>query len=1103
MRLLRTLHGPAHTKCWAWMFLFLFAPVLLFAQAKKITGTVTDENGKPVSSASITIRNKNGGTTTDDAGKFSISAIPGDVLVISSVNSEPAIVTVGSQPSVQISLKSKSGVIDDIVVVGYATQKKTDMTGSVSTISAKELDNRPVTNLSSALAGLATGVFVKQSSGAPGSDGASLTIRGVGTLSSTSVLVLVDGVISSMDAVNPNDVESVTILKDASSASIYGTLAANGVVLITTKKGTKLKPTVTYSGIFSQTTPTGVPKFVSNSAQYMQLINQSSTNVGSSTIFDSATIIQPFIDASKNPNGLTSLGVPNYVAYPNTNWEDVLFQHKFLQNHNVSVSGGNERTTYNVSLGYLNNPGLIANSQAEKYQFRTNLESKIGDNITVGTQTFGYYQTVGLTDQSSLGLFNYLVQTSPMIYPYYNGKYGSTSAVGDVIGQASNLLYFTNNSVGSKASTYLNTTWYAKVKLMKGLYFEPKVNYQTRFDESNTSSDPTATERWNFLTMQLVTAPTQASQLSTSNSFTKYWNYTLESVLRYNTTVARQHNIGALIGFNQYYNNQYSTSITGKGLIDPSVPAISTATSFPSNPSGSATDWAMRSWFGRINYNFNERYLVEANIRSDASSRFGPTKRNAVFPSVSAGWNLSKERFMAGLHDLNIQNLKLRGSWGQVGNTISVINGSTNNYIWQAIYGTVPYAFNNVGITGVRVSQYPNGDMTWETTNVTNLGLDATLLKKLNLSLEWYSRRTTGILFQPPIDPTAGTAQAPVINQAVVLNNGVELTAGWRDRIGKVDFSVNGNFSYNYLNKVLQYKGPLVEGWTTDASGNKTYSSNIGAVSAGSTQRIVEGHMINEYYLQTVYHGDASYTNSDGSVNPNGGPKDGMIRTPQDLNWVRQMIAAGYKFPVNTVGKGQLYYGDLIYADNNGDKQYGLTNDQQFQKVSSTPKYVFGFNINAAWNGIDLSMIWSGAAGMKYYWNQTYYNSGTVALGGQIPERIANDHYYYNEANPSDPRNSVNGFFPRLKYSDNINNIASTFWFYNASYLRLKNLQIGYTIPDKIIKRVGSYISRVRAFVSGENLITITQFPGPDPENGTGVGYPSMKQYAFGINVTF
>ncbi|MGF7230583.1 MAG: SusC/RagA family TonB-linked outer membrane protein, partial [Arachidicoccus sp.] len=243
---------------------------------------------------------------------------------------------------------------------------------------------------------------------------------------------------------------------------------------------------------------------------------------------------------------------------------------------------------------------------------------------------------------------------------------------------------------------------------------------------------------------------------------------------------------------------------------------------------------------------------------------------------------------------------------------------------------------------------------------------------------------------------------------------------------------------------------------------------------------------------------------ADGSVDPKGGPKSGMVRTPQDMAWVQAMQAAGYSFaPVNTIGKGQLYYGDLIYADNNGDGIYGGSNDQKFMNISNSPKIGFGLNLSASWKGLSLSMIWAGASGKDYLWNQSYYNSVTMALGGTEPSRIVNDHYYYNDNNPSDPKNNINGFFPRLKQSDNIDNVASTFWLYKASYIKLKNIQIGYTLPRQLLGKVKDYIQSCNIFLSGENLLTITKYPGPDPEIGTAVTYPLMKQYAFGINVKF
>jgi hypothetical protein len=343
-----------------------------------------------------------------------------------------------------------------------------------------------------------------------------------------------------------------------------------------------------------------------------------------------------------------------------------------------------------------------------------------------------------------------------------------------------------------------------------------------------------------------------------------------------------------------------------------------------------------------------------------------------------------------------------------------------------------------------------------------------------------------------------GVVDPPTKNTASVLNRGAEITFTWKDKIGKVNYSVSGNFAYNY-NEVTKYQGKLKEGWITDSQ----YTSNLGDVSsANGSKYTLEEHIINEHYLYERYHGNTSYQNSDGTVNINGGPKDGMIRTPEDLDWIRAMQTAGYKFgPVNSVGKSQLYYGDFIYADLNGDGIYGNTYDRSFTNKSESPKYIYGFNLYADWNGFDLSMQWAGSAGMYYFWHENYANSSTIGLGFAIPKPVADNHYYYNESKPDDLANNIFGKYPRMKRIDSQNNINNDFWLYDASYLKLKNLQIGYSLPKHWLEKI--YINRLRVYVSGENLLTITSYPGLDPEIGASIEYPTMRRYALGINVSF
>lgn len=1061
-----------------------------FAQATKITGIVNDEKGETLPGVSVKVKGTATGAVTDMKGKYSINVPDKNaVLVFSFIGYVEQQKSVGASTNVSVVMVQQSSALNEVVVVGYGTQKKVDLTGSVATISGKDIANRPVTNLSNSLAGLASGLYVNQSSGQPGSDGSSLSIRGLSTLSSSSVLVLIDGVRGSLDAVNPQDVESVTVLKDAASTAIYGSLAANGVVLITTKKGTG-KPSLTYSGIFSSTRPALIPKFVTNSVDYMNLINEASTNVGGAIIY-SPDIIQPYIDANNNPSGLTAQGIPNNVAYANTDWAKATIKKSTLQNHNLSLSGKVENTSYQLSLGYLNNPGIIDNTAYTDYRLRINLESKVNNFVTVGTNTFGDFGNYSLANVSDF--LNYLRQIAPMAYPYYQGYYGIDPVPVD--GSTGNVLSRLRGSQGSRNATAISTTWYLKAQLAKGLSFEPRFNYSPNFSETNTYTDPQALRFKNFQTNVITQSNDQVDPTAstTGNSFSKSYTLTMESLLRYNTTIATNHHIDLLGGYNQYKVYAYGTSISAKGLVDGSVTAISTASSFPTNPSGGSTNnYAFRSFFGRANYNFKDKYLFEANLRRDGSSRFGPLNQYGYFPSFSAGWNLDKEAIFKDFFEKSkINNLKIRASYGKVGNVAS------GNYDWQALYSTTGYSLNGVSVVGLRTSKIGNPALHWETTEETDLGLDLVALKGLTFTADWFNKNTSGILFLPTIDITQGTATAPTINLAGVQAKGIEFTLGWNSSAGQLRYGVTGNFAYYYQNKVVNYKGPVTTTYGVNpVDGSVSTANNLAAVSSGGNNRVVEGHRINEYYLQTVYKGTGTYTTSSGAVDPKGGPKDGMIRTDADLNWVKAMQAAGYKFgPVNTVGVGNLYKGDLIYADNNNDGTYGNATDAQFLDYSTQPKYVFGLNLNAAYKGFNLSMIFAGGAGMKFYTQYDYINSVFLRTASSIPQRVADNHY--SASNP-------NAYYPRVKATDAINNVASDFWLASGSYLKLKNVQLGYSLPQNIVNRLGGVIKSLNVYVTGENLLTISNYNIGDPEQGSlGTPYPIMKQYSLGVNVKF
>ncbi len=1075
------------------MFLMLFLALGLkgWTQEFPVSGIVKDSAGIPVQGASVVIKEKKGsGTQTNGAGEFVIRAAIGQTLVISSVGFGAQEVKVSGQEPIMVTLRTSSGIGDEVVVVGYATQRKVNMTGSVSAVGSKLIENRPVTNPSQALTGLAPGVFVRQTTGQPGRDGADIRIRGLGTLNNNNPFVLIDGIQGTLDAVNPLDIESISILKDAASAAIYGAQAANGVILVTTKKGSRSRTNVTYTGLFSTATPMNKIDLVSDHASYMRLINEAGANLGQPALFSEA-LITDWENAKKNPNTIGAHGYPNSVLYPNTDWFDVMMQSKLQQIHNVGVSGGNDKVMYQLSLNYMDNPGIMENSGIKRFQLRTNLDAKINKVITVGTQTFASQETGQLGNVQTM--FSFLWASAPGQVPYYDGKYGGAND--PVITNTNNPLFTINQQSGKIVTNRFNTTVYMNLNLAKGLVMENRFNYQTRMIERNSNQNPF--DRWNFLLNQAFTQANTVDQLGVNYSFAKDYRVVADLILRYNKKFNQDHDFGVLAGYNQNYFNAYDFRTQKQGLIDPSLTTLSTANLMILSE-GTETDNAIQSFFGRLNYAYKGKYLLEANMRYDGSSRFAPDTRWGAFPSFSAGWRISEEGFMRGLND-HIQNLKLRASWGQLG------NNQVGDYDWQANYGSAGYSFNRLQVNALRQGRLGNPALRWEKTTIADIGLEGNLFNnRVKFELDWYDKYTDGILTVPPIFLTMGTVGAPFTNTAAVRNSGIEAMVGWNSNPSKeFRFGISGNFSYN-KNIVDKYKGPLQEGYITDAAGNKVWQSNIGDVSDGGNQRIIEGQPINAHYIFKLHRGSGAYFNTDGTPNPAAGPASGMIRTPEDLQWLQAMMAAGYSFlPTNRIGAQQITYGDFIYADVNGDGIFGNNFDRSFTGTNELPRFNFGLNFNASWKGFDFSMIWAGSSGMQYFWNQRIYNTTNLRAGMSISERVANDRYFYNAADPNDPRNNINASFPRLKLIDNEpqNNLASDFFIYDATFIKLKNMQIGYTVPAKLLNKVK--MSNLRIFFSGENLLMFTNYPGLDPEIGSDVEYPTMRQVAFGINASF
>ncbi|WP_036908348.1 SusC/RagA family TonB-linked outer membrane protein [Xylanibacter ruminicola] len=1064
-------------------------------QQRTVTGTVVDAQGEPLIGVTVKEQGTQNAAVTDMDGRFKLQLSKSDAQVVFTYIGYVD-VTARATDNMVVTMKEDRNELNEIVVVGYGTQKKVNLTGSVVSVNLeKEANSRPVTTVAQALQGMAAGLDILQGSGKPGAENFSVNIRGVGTMNDASPLVLVDGMEMSLSDVNPMDIESISILKDAASCAIYGNRGANGVILVTTKSGTEGKVNVTYTGRLSINKPSKLVRFMSNYADYMEMVNEASENIGTAGKYPQSVIDQ-WRQAEANPNGIAESGYPNYVAYPNTDWYDEIYQTKVMQEHAISLSGKDTRTRYNLGLTYLDNPGMIVRSGEQKYSINLKLISDVTNWLQLGAQVWGTHSDRDRNNVDALSSWEFL-KTVPGIYPYYDGKFGGIeTSVED--GAAHNPMQLLNGDGDSYyKTTHAYSTAYAQVKFLKDFTFKSTFGYDY-YNARHKYTDG-QNESYSFSRNEVVASPAALEALSSYMYYHHYYNWKITNTLNWAHTFAQKHDVGALVGFEEGKNSDGNTDVKKMGMIDATLTDLNTLTS-EEYTRGNFTGYTYRSWFGRLNYAFDSRYLLEANFRYDGSSRFSPDNRWGFFPSASAGWRISEEAFAKNSFLSVFDNLKLRASYGKLGNS------SVDNYAYQSWYETGYTTMGGKKVPRFYLKNLPNMNVTWETTKTFNLGLDfSTLGGRLSGVIDYYDKQTSGILYRPSIGLIFGDKVAPLQNLAGVSNRGLEMTFRWEDKIGDVTYGVAVNGSFN-KNKVTDYKGGIIQGWGADPNNPdpNVYYSNLGEVSSGGTQRLVEGHMMNEFYVYPIYSGNGTYYDANGVVNPNGGPRDGMIRTPEDLKWVQDMIAAGYSFePQHAVTQNAIWYGEYIYADTNGDKVYGGSHDQQFMGESNVPKFTFGMQMHAEWKGIDLSMNWGGATGFSTYWREIGQNSSNVVFGLSIPQWIADDHYFYDPNNPNDPRTNITSKNPRMSLenpsmSDALDN---TFHLYSCDYLKLRNLTIGYTLPKNISRKI--YAENLRVYFSGENLWTITSFPGLDPEMRSGEGYATMRQLSFGLNVTF
>lgn len=984
---------------------------------KTASGQILSSQGEPLIGVTVMEAGTSNGTVTDIDGNFTLNLQkPGSKISVSYIGYKAQ--TLAPSSHMKITMESDYTELEQVVVVGYGTQKKVNLTGSVSSVDSKALESRPIQNLQSGLQGLMPGVTISGTNGAPGMDAGSINVRGVGTLNTSSPYILIDGVESgTMSSLDPNDIESISVLKDAASAAIYGSKAANGVVLITTKKGKSGKPQVSYNGYVSFQNATALIDRL-NSYDYAHMYNDALEAEGKAKKFTSEEEIN---------------------ALPNTDWYKEAYKTGSLQHHNISVNGSNESVNYLASVGYLKQTGILPNAGREQFNGRTNLEMKINSRLT--TRLNLSFIKNDYSDPSSAyagGSSDQIIRQLNLIAPWLNAR--NDDGTWDTISDGNPIAWLDNGLKVNRKNTNFTGLFGIDYKIIDGLMLKLSASYVNNNQNysyfqkyfvynANKKTDP------NFLDERVY----------------KWERKTFEALLTYNKSFGN-HNIGALAGWHaEGYDYKYWYTYR-KNFPNNEVTDINAGSESTQKAQGYTRELNMLSWFGRINYDYAGRYLFEANLRADASSRFAEGHRWGYFPSFSAGWRVSEEAFMENTKSW-LSNMKLRLSWGQLGNQEALDDyyPSLNTYNLGA-----KYAFGGTLNTGYYQSSYKINTITWEKATTWGIGLDLGFLNnKITASFDYYNRLTDGILISvdAPYEFALGSYTD---NVGKMRNQGVEMTLGYNDKFGDVTFGANFNLAYN-KNKI-------------------EYMPGKGYVSTGTNQRNATGYEYNCYY---VYQADGFF-NSDEEAN-----------AYMKEYWPSDGSKGSCPF-----GGGDFKAGDLKYVDTNGDGK--INDDDRVYVGSNVPRWTFGLNLNAAWKGFDVSLFFNGQF-KAYRYFDGYEVEGAFVGDTSHPATIWKDSWTYNKSNPKMPR-----LFTGTNSPSSSRQVASTFWLKNVSYCRLKNLQIGYSLPKSALNFL--HVNKVRVYYSCENLFTIDNLNiniDPEATSQRLSSYPLLRTHSIGLSVTF
>jgi len=988
----------------------------------EVSGRIVDSSGRPVVGVNIMVKNSGIGTVTDSKGEFSLS-VPGSrsVLIFSHLGFATEERVIGNNTVFNIILKAEFTGLDQVVVVGYGTQKKVNVTGAVGTIKGTDLAQSPASNLSNSLAGRLTGVIVNNRSGAPGDDASEIFIRGKGSWNGSGPLIIIDGIAnrSGFDRINPEDIESISVLKDA-SASIYGSRAANGVILITTKKGKEGKTTFHYDGNMGLTQPTRLTNFANSwqAATYNNEVNQNLYN----TPLYSAEEIQKFKDGS-DPN-----------LYPNYNIYDLMLKKAAPQTrHSLSVRGGSKNIKFYFSGGYLNEDSYFKQGvdNFKSYNLLSNIDASVSKNLDISLELMGRLDRKQIATQGGFSSFEeMLVNPSTLPVFYSNGLpaniYGHNLVEG-VRGKG---------GITSDGVNELNSQLFFKWKLpfiVNGLY----VSGIGAFDYNN-STNKTFANTYDYYQYNAINNTYENENVNPSlgrslsqrfqNRFGKTVNLRLGFTRSYGP-----HNIDAFVAYEQYDMNYEFISAKRSVFLSDQIPYLFFGGTQNELNDGSAGQTAYRNMFGRIAYNFKEKYLAELTVRRDESVKFPTDKRVGYFPGISAGWRISEETFIKdNFHFIN--NLKLRGSWGQAG------SDAVGDFQYLATYVLGQgYAFGSQAQTNPSISPsgVPNPFITWEVANNSNIGLDGDFWNgKFGFEVDYFISKRSNILAKRNGSvPNYTGLVLPDENIGKTKNQGIEILLKHHNRISN-DFSYDVSSNFTFVRNKVLFRDE--------------------AVNIPDYQRQA-GHSIGSYLLYQT---------------------DGIFKTQADLD------KTAAKYPGTQLG-------DIKYVDVNGDGKIN-SKDMVMVNENPTPEIIFGFTLGINYKGFAINSLFQGQADAKVLVNPTTRN-GNI----NIPLWMYNDRWSSNNTNGNMPRAFNNR-------SETVNELASTFWLRNASFIRLKTVELSYLFSNRSLKNLG--IEQLRIYTNGFNLFTIDKMQGdydPEMNNSLGVYYPQTKIYNVGVNLTF